>query len=185
LIHSFYKKSYIYDNKYKIKSREVIKERLLNKQTGENFNTKFSPKFAEKDLIYGHFKLQKYEHLNRPFVTFLRDPVNRLISQYYYQLHLLGDMDIQTYAEIYANHMTFILGSDLKKLEFIGIQEFFDESVNKFLNHFNLPKILRMEKRRVGKKVIVQKSIRKYIARLNKEDYELYNEAVNILKGKR
>ena len=77
--------------------------------------------------IAGHFKWQKYERLQWPTIVFLRNPVDRLVSQF-----SIGANRERTTFEKYVqqarNSMTGMVGS-LDRYLFVGLQEHFTESM--------------------------------------------------------
>ena len=65
-----------------------------------------------KRAVYGHFPILKYRGCNAFFATFLRDPIDRALSQYYFWRHLpLGNHPVHAY----------FLKMDLTVLEFLQL----------------------------------------------------------------
>lgn len=126
------------------------------------------------DVIYGQFTYYKYLYLNRPQITFVRDPVEMTISGFYFLKH--GIKNIRHYAEAYANCLCYYIGSP-HYFDFIGIQEQFDSSVERFEAWAGV-KLSKVPRRNVTEKGVVTTEDREYIRRLNKRDYELYNTIV-------
>jgi len=123
------------------------------------------------DVIYGNFTYDKYLYLCRPQITFVRDPVEMTISGFYFLRH--GIENIREYAEVNANCLCKYIRSP-KLFDFIGIQEQFDESVERF-EKWSGVKLSPVPKRNVTKKDTVSPEDREYIRQLNQKDYELYN----------
>lgn len=175
-----YGKKLLYDRLYK---RELYKDRdhdtkhfiILDDQ-------RYPDKYRSYDAIIGHFKWNKYEHLNWPLVTFLRDPVDRMISAYYYlqgNYKKLGhDLDIIEFSKLINNQVTYVIG-DLDKYDFIGITEKFNKSFDLMCNKYSLNKISKIKKERVSGrgKTLVNKKVRRKIRDIIIEDVNLYDEA--------
>ncbi len=101
-------------------------------------------------VIHGHFHIEKYKALNPRFITFMRHPVERLISHYSYikerglqkpfDLSLISKKgySIDQWAKAMPNLMTRFLGMDLSKFWFIGFQEGFDESLKKLMEMLDI-----------------------------------------------
>ncbi len=179
VLNVIYKGKYIYDAKFKPihnKYRNDGRVIYLDDQ-------KYPDNYENAHVIFGHFRIDKYKHLNLPFVTFVRDPVERLISQYFYlkPLKPYKNISICDFAGQFPNHMSYLLGDDLDRLDFIGVLEHYNESIRRFTKHFNLPEIKKIRKKRVGSnKKEVSKKDRNYIKLLNAKDYELYNKVLKL-----
>jgi len=182
ILEKFYKERYLYDGTFKVRNKKVNKRLKDEKKPVIDFSlNNFPPNYKNALAIFGHFRIEKYEHLNLPFVTFLRDPIERIISLYFYHKHLYNNITVREIAKMYENHMTYILGSDLKRLEFIGILEHYNESIEKFCRHFGIAVPERISKKRVSRnKKKISKEDKRYIRSLNEEDYKLYNKALEI-----
>lgn len=198
----------ILENIYKPKMiRDLVwqempaKKRTAKLKRGEYFydfdNMKYPAKNIRKyNAIEGHFYAKKYEELkdDYDFVTFLRDPLQRVISHFHIivkRQDRLG-IDIKKFAEIYKNFHKALLGDDLSMYKFIGITDMFNFSVNEFYEIFEIPEHKRTKlkgrsrvRRGAVKKRKISEADRKYIINLNKEDYEIYNEVKAKLTEKR
>jgi hypothetical protein len=155
--------------------------------------TERSPIAENYDVIHGHFPITLYQDLDRPAITFVRDPVDRVISHYYYWKSI-PDMNnpeckamidekwsIETFAErTEANLQTRLAGTDVTKFVFIGIAEMFDKDIER------LEKIIgitfpRIERKNVSKfKLPVNERIRQTIMERNSRDQEFYEKANEI-----
>lgn len=179
-----YKDNYIYDKTFKLNEEQKRNLSLWMRKNPLvlNFDQTIYPEnYRTYKVIYGHFLISKYEHLNRPIITFLRDPVERVISQYYWQrsIGLFKRTNLKKYAKIYSNHMSFILNDNIDMIDFIGITEFMQESLKKFSSYFNINVPDKFEKKRVGKnKEDIDIETRNYIKELNKKDYDLYQKGL-------
>ncbi len=167
----------------------------------------------EVKVIHGHFLYEEVDDLvrrDRPkLITFLRNPTDRLISNYQWWKHTLNSdpnhpekRRVNEPIEIYAcrpetqNKMSrFLKGSSIDDFFFIGFLESFAEdlaSLGKLLNWPELPpfhekngaKIKGYEANKVGD------ASREQISALNKSDWSLYEKSLALkqeralLKGK-
>jgi hypothetical protein len=163
----------------------------------------------EARVIHGHFA---YKDINALFnipadtkkITWLRNPVERVISNYFYlesrlktllneeqnNLNILSKMQrsLIEYArdEINRNRQSkFLNGITLEEFDFVGIQEDFENDlvkISKALNWEKKPNTLYQNKTPVKKNVIDSEIIQE-IERLNQDDMEMYKKALN-LRGK-
>lgn len=157
---------------------------------------KYPPKFKKYDIITGHFKASKYTHLNKPLVAWVRNPVDRAISHYYYWRSLWlkpnkrnwddklselfeSGMDLVQFSEIFSNQMSYFLDVSIEKFKFIGIVENYNTCLQSFGKIFNI-NIKQSKKLNVGTKHKVDKDIRKHIALNHKNDFELYYKAIDL-----
>ena len=144
------------------------------------------PKNKEYDIIFGHFKHDKYSHRGVPMFSFIRHPVDRIVNQYYYHKGLyerIGKtLSLQEFCEQWKNHMTYVLG-DPSIYKFIGVVEMFDKSLNLMSDILQIPHQRNVIKRRVsGDKKQIPKKTRKYIEEINSVDMELYHKILNKIK---
>lgn len=105
-------------------------------------------RFDENDCLSGHFELegchlfQRYPKIfdNRRFIlfTFIRDPLDLIISYYYYRLKMEKnvDKDIRNHLFMHKNYLAKVLNvtfqnykTILDRYDFIGIFEEYDESL--------------------------------------------------------
>lgn len=169
-------------------------------------NQEFRKRKLPKNIkvIHGHFNYQSVIETvdldeNVKFITWLRDPVERVLSNYFYLskrlkeeldeegkgLNILAKMQktLLEYArnDISRNRMyKFLRGAELDKFFFIGLYENYDEDI------IELAKMLGMEEPEILQhnvtedKEEVSKEIINEIKELNSLDIELYNEALRI-----
>ena len=188
ILEHIYKPNIIRDLVWQEMPAQQRTKRLGN---GEYFYDFDNFKFPAKDMskfnaIEGHFYARKYKDFypEYDFVTFLRDPVERVISHFNIivsRQDRLG-INIKKFARIYKNFHKSLIGDDLSLYSFIGITEMFNFSVNQFYKHFEIPNNLKLNLKGRGKvrtgsrrKRSVSAEERKYITELNAEDYEIYN----------
>lgn len=156
-------------------------------------------------VIHGHFSypllIENFKiNPDIPVITWLRDPVQRVISNYLYLTKILEDLlqeeqkglnilqkmkrSLKEYAlfEGAQNRQSkFLKGLNIEDLKFVGIVEHYDEDINK------LAKILAWEKapifnnNRTKKETdFVSKNDIDLIRQLNKEDLNLYEKAIAL-----
>jgi hypothetical protein len=160
-------------------------------------------------VIHGHFQwpeLRDFYGLGEaiPLITWVRDPADRVISNYYYlqkilkehlqeekkNLNVLAKMQrtLLEYAsaELARNRMSkFLEGVPLDRFIFIGVSERFGEDVEKLASMLGW-KGYRIFHHNDGaaEKRSVDEKVRAEILRLNERDVELY-EKVLKLRGPR
>ncbi len=156
-------------------------------------------------VVHGHFSpalLQKYFRIDPqiPFVTWLRDPVERVVSNYFYLekrlkeelqeeqkgLNILSKMQrsLVEYAnvELNRNRMSkFLKGKALHDFLFVGIQEYYSEDLRQLAGllgwqGFQEPRhnVTGRQKREVTSEEMDA------IARLNEKDLAIYEEALDL-----
>jgi hypothetical protein len=134
-------------------------------------------RYEKFNIIHGHFHADKYEHLGRPLVTFLREPTVRLVSDYYFfgeQYH--PGLDIIEYAQVRANIQAEYI-QDIDKFDFVGLTEKFTESLNMFEKWSSVKIPRNFENYNVSKKKKdVTKDEIKHIMKYQEKDYEIYNK---------
>jgi len=155
-------------------------------------------------VIHGHFKyLDLLEHVDIkpdiPVITWLRNPVDRVISNYYYLskrlkeeldeegkgLNILAKMQksLMEYAQTEMNRnriSKFLEGISLEEMKFVGIQEYFDEDLIYFCHLFGIKNIQPLKQNVTGKKYSVDKETRDEIARLNMRDMEIFKKGIEL-----
>jgi len=154
--------------------------------------------YEEYDIIHGHFTVEKYMYLNRPQVTIMREPVERVISEYFWIKKMIkgnfqemsiaphfeeeeGFKNIYNYAE-YRPNVQYNYMKDTSNFDWIGIKEYFNKSMHDFFRWFgadvpdNISKVYR---RKNNQKDLIINKPREYIKRFNLLDYELYTDVLN------
>ena len=146
--------------------------------------------YEDKDVIYGHFHIKKYLHLDPIFITFLRDPVDRLLSQYYYSTKPRGVLDnisLIDYASLpMCRNMIKKQIKSLSFFKFIGFQGDFNNSLNKFQEMFDVKFSRRRDiykRNRHSQNNKVNEKQRNYIRKVNTLDCKLYEEFLRNYHG--
>ena len=158
---------------------------------------------TETCAIHGHFWAGKYDQRapNAMRITWLRDPVKRLISHYYYwksvpemphSLHNYvreNDLSLLEFAQIpqlqNVLHNTFLRDRKLENFAFVGIQEHFVDDLQSLARQMNWPKRKRTpEQNRTvleGYDVnAVDAGTLRKIRSLNEADLTLYETALQM-----
>ena len=112
--------------------------------------------------IHGHFHILKYRNIKSAFrITFLRDPIDRLISNYFYwpstprQGHVLHDYFLDQHLGIYEfaripifrrfYTSTYFAGTDMRQFDFIGFHETLASDYKRLQKLLNLKDELGVE----------------------------------------
>ncbi len=184
ILKPLYRDKFYYDKTMTLDKKEKV-HNIKNDLILYNWGIPVFPEnYKSYDVIGGHFSFDKYAHLNLSMITFLRDPIERLISHYHFYKdasRLYMDMPIIKFAEVYANFMTRQLGPDLSKMAFVGFTEYYNESVSRFNNKFGLnpPENKNKQYRKDTVNHTITGKERKIITELNEDDYKLYQDALN------
>jgi hypothetical protein len=161
--------------------------------------------------IHGHFKTSIFQQKfpNAKWIVWLRHPIFRLISQYFYQSSrskktknletsriLEQDLGILEFAKIAENQnieSLYIDEMNLRDFYFVGIQEFFEDDIAELKqlmawSQFNInarnknshPEyIVRLEA------IVNNTELMNQLALLNQKDMELYQEALELRAERR
>jgi hypothetical protein len=161
-------------------------------------------------VVHGHFSYPLLQHnfnlpADIPVITWLRDPVERVISNYFYLakrlaeeldedrkgLNILKKMQrsLLEYAryEPSQNRMSkFLEGIELEALLFVGIQEDYDRSLARLAGLLEWQDYPVFHHNQTGQKDLgVSVEERTIIRGLNQQDVALYERALELLdKGK-
>lgn len=107
----------------------------------------------EADIVYGHFVMDKYRGLRSDlrFGTMLRDPATRIVSHYFHYLRNIGGprneiladgISLVDFARLpkYCDMYQYLLGDmTIADLDYVGITEQFQASVDLFFRMFPVP----------------------------------------------
>lgn len=165
---------------------------------GDEPKNKMNPNIGKYKVIMGHFRASKYLHLKHPYVAWVRDPVDRAISHYYFWKKLwkkerkrnwdpkLSELfekgwSVIDFSKMFSDQMSYFLDCNIKHFKFIGISENFDQELSRFEKIFGI-KVKHIKKKFNvnARKEKVNKKIRKEIEKYHKKDFELYRKAVEI-----
>jgi hypothetical protein len=160
-------------------------------------------------VVHGHFKINElHEFISLPknikIITWLRDPVERVISNYFYLskrlhdeldekrrgLNILSKMErsLLEYAQndLNRNRMTkFLEGMALEDFAFIGFVENYEEDLSRLGKLMNWKATQHFEVNKTGgAKQQIDQNIRAQIADLNQEDLQFYNRALELQRNK-
>jgi len=167
------------------------------KQNNNNLDISLYNEF----VIHGHFTFDDITYNENYFyITWLRDPVERVISHYYFwknrpDIHMhpieemikRGELSLVEFAQIpcIRNLGLYFLGKqEIEKINFIGITELFDESMQILEQKLGTQLLNNnIVNQRVNvKKDLIPFEIRKEIKEQNLEEYALYNVLKNRIR---
>lgn len=152
--------------------------------------------YEDVDIIMGHFKKTKYLHTGYPMITWLRDPVERVISNYQQQTtkwgralknaptyyKMVSDHTLRSYARVWNQLQWWYCDGSIDDFLFVGICERFDESIVKLgkVLGVEFPKEIPRENP-TKKKLKVSKGVKREMVKHLEKDYILYNQALERL----
>lgn len=154
--------------------------------------------------IHGHFLPLKYLSLGlgrrAAFVTWVRDPVERIVSHYYYWLRtgraetalplhrkvIEEAWSLERFclsSELRNLYSQFLWGFPLSMLSFVGLVEYFDDDFRYFCNRYlgrDVPPIrVNVNDARTGDLYQVDPALRLEIEAFHAKDVNLYNWALS------
>lgn len=155
-------------------------------------------------VLHGHFSYSKLvEHFDiadgTPVITWLREPAERVISNYYYldkilrkelnenkkDLNILAKMEktLVEYASTEANRnrmSKFLDGISPEEFFFIGFTDYYEEDLADVARLLNWKNYNLHQHNLTGRKPEVDKESLQKIRELNQDDYELYEHALRL-----
>lgn len=171
---------------------------------------RFSDPDPSVHCIHGHFLPLRFRLLRSPeplqFVTWLRDPVQRLVSHYEYwkrsyeagqsgPLHrqmIEENWSLEDFAarpELRNIYSKFLWGFPLARFEFIGISEDYEEELAEFgrriLNADTRPEQINVNPEQRGSDYSINPDLRQRIERLHASDMRLYAQALKLREARR
>jgi len=161
--------------------------------------------YKSPSVIHGHFTLELLQNhinipVNIPIITWLRDPVERVISNYYYLykrldeelneekkgLNILSKMrrSLLEYAhdEKNQNRMSkFLEGVEIEEFFFIGIVENYNQDIKILGQKLNWSNLEIVQHNKTGKsyKSKVDEKTKEIIRSLNQKDQTLYDQVLS------
>lgn len=145
-------------------------------------------KGMQKKFLTGHFSLGKYKEIfpQSPMITFFRDPVDRVISEYvHFSTHYGFEGSLQDFYQKkqFRNRQSRALtGARPTDLDFYGITEQYEVSLDKFNGRYgtNFPMaVLNQGKYEGGIQDVASADEIEEIKELNQGDVEFYQEALD------
>lgn len=196
--------------------RNILKEQFSNKSVvrldiydsgvihlDEKNYTKTELKSHVK-IIHGHFKypdlIQKFDiSEDVPFITWLRDPVARVVSNYYFLLKIIADRLKEKPEENLLNRVAkslkefaaqeetqnvmskFLVGLELEQFKFIGIQDSFESELERLVKTMGWEKVKNIKHNVTGKTTPpIDEETLEFIKKVNQKDIELFNRALEL-----
>lgn len=174
------------------------------------FTDKYLLRYNFTECIHGHFLPYKYHYFHGKkdtvFVTWLRDPIERLGSHYYFwkrtyspwnpkPLHkkvIKENWSLEKFAfseEIQNIYSKFLWNFPVENFDFIGITEFFEEDLTYFGNRYlDLNRNVTIPEKNVNpersKKYFDDEKLIQDLRDFHSRDYEIYNYALQARKDR-
>ncbi|NVO04070.1 MAG: hypothetical protein HXX09_15345 [Bacteroidetes bacterium] len=186
------------------KTPENIRKYLRKKTSLHSSLSNAKKNFNGIGCIHGHFLPLKYLLLaskrSLKFVTWMRNPVERLVSHYFYwksnfepnsspglqSKMIKEEWSLKRFClgpEVRNIYTQYLWGFPLEYFDFIGITEFYEEDLQYFGKHF-LNTSLEVQKLNVGNEgnggYKIDPSFRKEIETFHAKDMELYQRALEM-----
>jgi hypothetical protein len=154
-----------------------------------------------RSIIHGHFTAAKYvcRFPNAVYVTWLRDPVERVASNYFYwqRVHLPNDplweqvvgqkLDLEQFAQLpFARDVQYkhLAPLEVERFDFVGITEEYDRGLELFRRlicpdaRFDAVAVCNSNPNRSRKFYDLDPELRKKILKLNERDVHVYVDGV-------
>lgn len=182
------------------------RHRLRRFRTGLDARLHAAQLLRDYDVLHGHFRVAKYAFLypRANFITFMREPVSRLLSHFYYFKHVasknpvtvgrnpdvarvasgeLGLVDFARGDNMRHLYASFTDGLPLERFALIGITERYTESVT-WLNHrFGTMLEPRHERRSDYERYAAEyEPLLPELHEANRENARLYAEALKLFE---
>lgn len=155
--------------------------------------------------IHGHFLPYKYDHFygkdGNLFITWLRDPVERLVSHYNFWYRTYEEDDpkrlhrkvveeewtLEEFAfseELRNIYSKFLWNFPIERFDFIGITEYYEQDLTYFANHYLGLHEVSVPKKNISprnsKPDITDEGLIRELKSFHADDYELYNYALEV-----
>lgn len=171
---SIFIREFVYEEENILKAKEWIFDNEISVLTGHFYASKYLPHF---DIKF--------------FCTFLRDPIQRVISDYkHFVRHYEYKESLEVFAsrECFRNRQSKFLSSlSLHQIGFLGITERYGESLDLFQKTFGIA--IPQEYTNIGRddlnaQHIEDEAIMKFLETINWEDIILYRRAVEEFENR-
>lgn len=176
-IEYFGHENFLYDRTYKLDRLKYKGILRIHKSS-----LVYPKNYEDRKVIFGHFNFRKYSHLGRPTITFLRNPIERVRSHY-----SSGEkrkyMSFEEFCLFTSNLMRNMTGGNLSKFYFIGLTEYFDESISRLNKLLGINLSSKKINVNINKIELDEKKIN-LIKKYNLEDLRLYDEALKMFGRK-
>lgn len=180
------------------RSREAIEASIELADNGLN----------DYQCVHGHFLPVKYlllsTKINTRFITWMRDPVERMLSHYYFwqtyydpekaavhhKRFIEEKWSLERFClgpEFRNIYHQYLWGFPLRSFNFIGISEFYQEDFNYFCSEYfgqELPTYRENITQRPNKIHNIDEELRKKIELYHKDDVEIYQELLKARKNR-
>ncbi|SMO50963.1 sulfotransferase family 2 domain-containing protein [Fodinibius sediminis] len=201
-----FSKDYDYPIHWTPEQREEETERA-RKRIKRNYEHFYRYRFVK--CIHGHFLPYKYDHLygkkNTVFITWLRDPIERIISHYYFWLRTYEtdtpkplhrrvveeDWTLRQFAfseELRNMYSMFLWNFPVERFDFIGLTEHYEQDVRYFADRYlGKDEIAVPQKNRSpreSKPGFEDEGLIRELKSFHARDYELYNHALELRNGR-
>lgn len=175
-----------------LRNMKVVKQIFLPKTNLNNY-----------ECIHGHFMPIKYKYLkNTSCVIWFRDPIERIVSRYFYmqkhsdfssrQFNLYiknKNISLEEFCEIPHFHNLYnkyLWGVSLEFFDFIGITENYTQSLTNFCNDFNFDisdaclENKNYDVIKINDCYDLKNDLKNKIYKYNKKDFLIYEKAISM-----
>ena len=163
--------------------------------------------FTGDTCIHGHFLPLKYKYVvsSKPvtYITWFREPAERLASQYYYMIRHYNPSKAQKrpmlkriveekwtleqfcFSKEFKNsYSQFLWGFDIKSFDFIGIVEHYESDLEYFSQQFLSRNLIAHQENtnsdKKNKSYFDDDNLKKAVQKFHNTDTELYHKALSI-----
>lgn len=194
-------------------SFRLLIDRLYGNAVWHNYGIIFSKEQAKAELIpagtriiHGHFLADAFDRVasSRRYITWVRHPVQRVVSNYYHFLRS-PDMRDDCCRKLHENKLSirqfsdlewmrdeifrYLAGKAIDEFEFVGVSEQFAQSMRLFCSTYGFVgfkdfPLANTNPNKAGRHYALSGGDFAYIAERNQGDLALYNEAVQRLREK-
>ncbi len=183
-MYSDYDNAPVYGDEQRQSRERIIRDKISN-NPGKYLN--------HYNIIYGHFPANRYDALGSIIrrAMFFREPVNRTCSNYFYRLDKHSDgpgdvshVPIEEFAmrpNMRFLYQNYLAGVDIDKLDYIGITEYFNESIKLYEKIFGVK--LKQHSIRLGNKYnyieyLKEESALNAVVESQKVNQKIYEDAL-------